>query len=1192
MKMQFLRKKLLVMTAISSMCSANAVFSQENVGPLINEFMPSNTVTIADEDGDLPDWIELFNPGAAPIDLTGYGLSDDPDEPFKWIFPHGVIEPGQHRLVFASGKDRTNVPGHWETILAAGDEWRYFVGLEEPPADWRSAEFDDSSWLSGPSRFGYRDGDATVLPRKVNPSNQTSVYLRTTFAIADPDAVLRLFLHLDYEDGFVAYLNGSEVARSNIGEIGTPPPHDEIAAANSGKGPEAFDLEEVQALLVAGENTLAIQVHSLSAVHYLSALPLLTLGLKSAPAAARGIPDFLQFPTVSHTNFKIRSNGEPLFLTNSSGDLVDRIEGEQIPTDFSWGREPDGGEEWKIFPTPTPGASNLTEGFETFTGAVAIEPAAGFHRDGTEVQMSAAGPGTRIYYTLDGAEPADSVAMSLYTEPISVDSTTVVKARAYAPGMLPGPVTTRTYLVGRDFELPVMSLSTHPDHFFDDKIGIYVKGTNGTYERKRYNANYGEDWERPVHVEFFEADGTLGFSIDAGVKIIGLAGRTYPRKGMALFARSEYGYSEINYRIFPDLPIEEFTALVLRNSGRDLVDHSTLFRDELCQALVEDLDVDLMAYRPVIVYINGVYWGIHNLREKQNEEYLAAHQGVDPDEVDILELYHGSPPPIVIEGDAAHYNAMIDFMSANDLSQQDHFDYVATQMYMDHFVAYIAAEIYLGNIDWLGNNMKFWRPRTPDGKWRWMLFDIDWGLGRASGGVRHNTLEMATDPTGPGRYPAWTTFLIRQLFKNQSFVEAYANRSADQMNSIFLPDRVARTVEEMKSVLEPELAHHFARWGGNLENWNRNLREQALYAVERPPHLRQFIMEKFGISGTAEVELNIDQPGAGTIKLNTLDIAAFPWSGTYFQGVPIQVTALSNPGYRFEGWSGTISPNLASTAIDLEGDISLTARFVADNQYLNRIVINEINYNSPDDLDVEDWVELYNGYEVPVDVSGWVFNDGEDRRPYIIPGRTIIAPGGYLVLCRDTFQFRQAFPQVENYIGNFGFGLSRGGELIRLYNASGALVDSLSYDDESPWPLETDGEGSTLSLLSPHLDNSLPVSWGTSVIDGTPGRANEVRTVIEEVGGTVLPRTAALAQNYPNPFNSETVIAFSLPQADRVRIDLYSSLGQRVTTLVAAHLQAGNYRVAFTAENLAAGPYFYRMQAGEFVQTKQMMLLK
>ena len=1190
--MQFLRKKLLVMTAISSMCSANAVFSQENVGPLINEFMPSNTVTIADEDGDLPDWIELFNPGAAPIDLTGYGLSDDPDEPFKWIFPHGVIEPGQHRLVFASGKDRTNVPGHWETILAAGDEWRYFVGLEEPPADWRSAEFDDSSWLSGPSRFGYRDGDATVLPRKVSPSNQTSVYLRTTFAIADLDAVLRLFLHLDYEDGFVAYLNGSEVARSNIGETGTPPPHDETAAANSGNGPEAFDLEEVQALLVAGENTLAIQVHSLSAVHHISALPLLTLGLKSAPAAARGIPDFLQFPTVSHTNFKIRSNGEPLFLTNSSGDLIDRIEGEQIPTDFSWGREPDGGEAWKIFPTPTPGASNLTEGFETFTGAVAIEPAAGFHRDGTEVQMSAAGPGTRIYYTLDGAEPAESVSMSLYTEPISVDSTTVVKARAYAPGILPGPVTTRTYLVGRDFELPVMSLSTHPDHFFDDKIGIYVKGTNGTYERKRYNANYGEDWERPVHVEFFEADGTLGFSIDAGVKIIGLAGRTYPRKGMALFARSEYGYSEINYRVFPDLPIEEFTALVLRNSGRDLVDHSTLFRDELCQALVGDLDVDLMAYRPVIVYINGAYWGIHNLREKQNEEYLAAHQGVDPDEVDILELYHGSPPPIVIEGDAEHYNAMIDFMSANDLSQQDHFDYVATQMYMDHFVAYIAAEIYLGNIDWLGNNMKFWRPRTPDGKWRWMLFDIDWGLGRASGGVRHNTLEMATDPTGPGRYPAWTTFLIRQLFKNQSFVEAYANRSADQMNSIFLPDRVAQTVEEMKSVLEPELAHHFARWGGDLENWNRNLREQALYAVERPPHLRQFIMEKFGISATAEVELNIDPPGAGTIMLNTLDIAAFPWSGTYFQGVPIQVTALPNPGYRFEGWSGTISPNLASTAIDLEGDISLTARFVADNQYLNRIVINEINYNSPDDLDVEDWVELYNGYEVPVDVSGWVFNDGEDRRPYIIPGRTIIAPGGYLVLCRDTFQFRQAFPQVENYIGNFGFGLSRGGELIRLYNASGALVDSLSYDDESPWPQETDGEGSTLSLLSPRLDNSLPESWGTSVIDGTPGKANEVRTVIEAVGGTALPRTAALAQNYPNPFNSETVIAFSLPQADRVRIDLYSSLGQRVTTLVAAHLQAGNYRVAFKAENLAAGPYFYRMQAGEFVQTKQMMLLK
>lgn len=1191
-KMKNLRKKIWLLTIIAGLCSTDTIFSEQRPEPLINEFMPSNTFTIADEDGDFPDWIELYNPTTAPIDLTGYGLSDDPDEPFKWVLPHGVIKPQQHRLIFASGKDRTNIPDHWETTLGGGDEWRYFIGLTAPPTDWHLPKFDASSWLSGTSRFGYRDSDATVIPRKISPTNQTSIYFRTTFSIADPEAILRVFLHLDYEDAFVAYINGSEVARSNIGQVGTMPAFDEIALDNSSNGPEAFDLGEVQTLLVAGQNTLAIQVHSLSAVHHISALPLLTLGLKSAPPAARGIADFLQFPTTAHTNFKIRAEGEPLFLTTPLGELVDQIEGGEIPVDFSWGRAPDGGEEWKIFSTPTPGVGNDTESFTTFAGSVFVDPPGGFHHDGTDVILSSDEPEARIYYTLDGANPADSVSMFLYTEPISIDSITVVKARAYGAGLLPGPVSTHTYLVGRTFELPVMSLSTHPDHFFDDTIGIYVKGTNNSYKKKRYNANYGEDWERPIHVEFFEPDGILGFSIDAGVKIIGLAGRTYARKGMAILARNKYGYSQIDYQVFPDRPIKEYTALVLRNSGRDLVEHSTLFRDELNQALVADLDVDLMAYRPVIVYINGAYWGIHNLREKQNEEYLAAHHGVDPNNVDILELYHGSPPPVVIEGDAEHYNAMIDFMNNNDLSDQANFEYVKTQMYMDHFVAYIAAEIYLGNVDWLGNNMKFWRPRTPDGKWRWMLFDIDWGLGRASGGVRHNTLEMATDPNGPGRYPSWTTFLIRQLFKNQSFINEYANRSADQMNSIFLPAKVEQTINRMKSVIEPELPFHFARWGGDRDNWQRNLGEQALYAVERPLHLRSFIMDQFALDGTAEVALDIADPGTGTIKLNTLDITAFPWSGVYFQGIPVQVTALPNPGYRFAGWSGTVEPELASTMLGLEGDVSLTAHFTTDDLYLNRIVINEINYRSSDDFAAEDWVELYNGYQVPVDVSGWIFNDGDDTRPYIIPGKTILAPDGFLVLCRDSFQFHQSFPQVENFIGNFGFGLNRGGELLRLYDATGALVDSLNYDGDAPWPIQANGEGSTLSLLQPGLDNTQPESWGASVARGTPGEANQVITVIVEVDEKALPQTVALAQNYPNPFNPETVIAFTLPQASRVRIDLYSSLGQRVANLVAAHMQAGAYQISFNAEGLAAGPYFYRMQVGEFVQTKQMMLLK
>ena len=1165
------------------------VHSQEGQGLVINEFMASNTMSLRDEDGDYPDWLELFNAGDTAVELTGYGLSDRADEPFKWVFPHGLLQPGQYRLVFASGKDRPQVPDRWEVVVDIGDPWRYFIGLEEPPADWREGLFDDAAWQSGPSPFGYRDEHGTVLPRTVGPSNQTSVYLRTTYEIPDPAAVLGGFLHLTYEDAFVAYINGREVVRANIGEPGTPPAHDGKAEAVGDKVGVSLPLEKVRELLVAGPNVLAIQLHSQSAVHHLMIRPQLILGATGAPLGGPLAPSDLALPTVPHANFKINAGGEALYLTAPDGTLVDQVEQERVPTDFSWARAVDGEPGWKICPTPTPKAANNPQGFEGLGPAVEVAPAGGFYFGGTSVSLTAADPQTRIYYTLDGADPADSTTMLLYEGALDIDSTVVVKARAFAPGLVPGPVSTHSYFVGRDFALPVISLSTHPDNFFNDKIGIYVEGTNERYENQRYKANYGEDWERPVHIEFFEPDGSLGFSVDAGVKIIGLAGRTYPRKGMALFARNRYGFEAFEHRVFPDLPIERFTSLVLRNSGRDIVDHSTLFRDELCQALVQDLHFDQQAYRPGLVYINGAYWGIHNIREKQNEDYLAAHHGVDPDRVDILELYHRSPPPVVVEGDSRHYDDLIEYLTDHSMSDPVHYQYVGTQMHMDHFISYIAAEIYLGNIDWLGNNMKFWRPQTPQGKWRWMLFDVDWGLGRASGGANHNTLAMATDPSGPRSYPAWTTFLIRQLFKSPVFARDFANRSADLMNSIFLPGRVDLTIEALKTVLEPELDWHFARWGGDWDNWERNLAAQARYARQRPEPLRRFIASQLELGGPAMVQL--DAVGPGTIQINSLAVDTFPWQGVYFQEVPIQVTALPAPGYRFDGWvEGPLSES-ADGVLVLGGDMVLKARFTADPAALNRVVINEIRFQDTPDADGEDWVELYNGYQVSVDVSGWVFNDEEDTRPFAIPGRTVIPPGGYLVLCRSEAQFARDYPEVENYIGNFGFGLDQTSELIRLFNGRGALVDALIYDRELPWPAVDEKRGGTLVLRQADLDNQLPESWSAVSGRGTPGRANEVPTAVEGED-EALPGQHWLGQNYPNPFNGETTIPFALPRAGRVRIDLYSSLGQRVATPLAGELPAGYHQTVFHTGELAGGLYLYTIRSGEFRQTRTMVLVK
>ena len=160
------------------------------------------------------------------------------------------------------------------------------------------------------------------------------------------------------------------------------------------------------------------------------------------------------------------------------------------------------------------------------------------------------------------------------------------------------------------------------------------------------------------------------------------------------------------------------------------------------------------------------------------------------------------------------------------------------------------------------------------------------------------------------------------------------------------------------------------------------------------------------------------------------------------------------------------------------------------------IVINEINYNSADDFDPEDWVELYNPGIDDLNISGWVFKDEDDAHSFVIPDGTILAGDEYLVLCNDSALFSSVFPSVTNFIGDLGFGLSGGGELIRLFDAEGTMIDSVEYDDDDPWPLEADGDGPTLELIDPDLDNYLAESWQASAEHGSPGVANQVSSAI------------------------------------------------------------------------------------------------
>ena len=260
------------------------------------------------------------------------------------------------------------------------------------------------------------------------------------------------------------------------------------------------------------------------------------------------------------------------------------------------------------------------------------------------------------------------------------------------------------------------------------------------------------------------------------------------------------------------------------------------------------------------------------------------------------------------------------------------------------------------------------------------------------------------------------------------------------------------------------------------------------------------------------------------------------------------------------------------------------------------IVINEINYNSADnEFDPDDWVELYNPTSETISIGLWEFKDENDDHVFTIAEDVSLAPDQYLVLCKDGAAFTALFPDVSNYVGDLGFGLSGDGELIRLFDSSGVLVDAVEYDDSDPWPEEPDGNGPTLELINPNVDNALAENWSASSGYGSPGSLNSSYMSNED---EVLTSTEfILNYNYPNPFNPVTTISYKLPQAALVRMTIYDLLGRQVKTLINKTQDTGYKSVIWDATNdygkpVSAGVYLYQIQAGNFVQSRKMVLLK
>lgn len=588
-----------------------------------------------------------------------------------------------------------------------------------------------------------------------------------------------------------------------------------------------------------------------------------------------------------------------------------------------------------------------------------------------------------ILYTLDGSIPElDGPTVHAYTKPIRIGYEasreefsryfcgTVIRARAFTPDGSGSKTVTATYFVAPDiykrYQLPFVTVTTDPDNLYDRSTGIMAAGNT----QKR-----GKEWERPIHFEYFDEDGKQQISIDAGMRLHGGASRDWAIKSLRIYARSEYDeIDQLEYDFFSDSPvpalvkngknagkpITKFKRLILRSGGNEgTAGDGTMFRDALSHALMAGTTLDTQAYSPAIAFLNGEYYGIVNIRERQDEEYIEDHYKAKEEDVVIYEFSYGregEQRPVISEGedtDLDFYNNMLDFIRNNDLSVPENYEQMNEWLDIENFVDYQIINIYGANRDWPGNNCKAWRVRTEynpdapyglDGRLRWLLYDTDFNFGLyMPDAYNMNSLSEALR-IGGTEWPTQdgATLLLRKLLENEDFKTYFCQRFLDLINTEYDAEHAYSLIDALASDYEVSIQEYrekYHLWG----DWHSNVETVKNFISKRGSICKFHLAERFDLGKMLFLSINTgadELTFGGHVEVNTVKVSASSvgikdgiWRRSYYEGLPTMLTAVPGEGYEFVAWSGATDSK--DTSIDASvlfmgtGEVTLTPIFRA-----------------------------------------------------------------------------------------------------------------------------------------------------------------------------------------------------------------------------------------------------------------------
>jgi uncharacterized repeat protein (TIGR02543 family) len=939
----------------------------------INEVMTSNDTTLADEDGDFNDWIEIFNYGTTAVNIGGYGLTDDATDLYKWVFPTFTLQPNQFILVWASDKNKTipSQPLHTNFKIKAGGEAIILTNsggtqINNVPAVAIATDVSYGRQPDGTGSFVFFNAP-TPNQSNSGTANTTAVKIAIN-EIMNSNATTLADEDGSFEDWIEIYNYGTTAV--NLGGYGLS---DDSALSFKWTFPSITIAPNQYILVWASGKNKAIAGQPL------------------------------------HTNFTISSGGETVLLKTPDGSLVSGSPSVGLDADISYGRQPDGTGEWLYFDVPTPLASNIGTGSSELIKPPVFSHEAGLYSAGFDLSLTTKIQGAVIIYTLDGSEPdinnlngssfnykneypydvgesfgelltqnyqsftynapilvsdrsgdvdilarKNTVSEDIYIPPVPVRKSTVLRAKVYLNGK--GSRTrTRNYFIwpdGTPYSVPLISLTTFEGNLFGYDTGIYTSGItfdqwrtenpNGNQPGRADFSNYGQsgrEWERDVNVQIFNSNLESILNQDAGIRIHGNTSRADILKNLRLYARSEYDENnEFQLDLFnqkipnsPEPYNDKFKRIMLRGNGSG----GYIANDVVFSKLMQPFFNGVMRIKTAISFINGEYFGITAFRDRFDEHHIANNFGLDSDNVSIVNCIG------VCANEAGETNAerelryLFIYMKDNNLQEPSKYKYVTDRINIDSYINHMFLEIFSEGDSY---ETKYWKATNVvndsfgDGKFRVYTQDFE--------------AAMSSNVNWIQRYANGSSSATRDVFSNlidnEVFKVKFINRFADLLNTGFLKERfetiVNETFEEISPLLEedrnraPRLRFYEERDKDKLLDWIQ----------ERPDALRGQINTLFNIDNTIDLDLDVSNPNAGYITLNSIDVNSttpgikdkpYPWSGVYFKNIPITLEAKPMPGYTFSHWSGDASGTTIKITITPTDNLRISAIFTPDEDY-------------------------------------------------------------------------------------------------------------------------------------------------------------------------------------------------------------------------------------------------------------------